>query len=107
MSGPTHVRGHTLDLVISRDSDNIVQNCEVGSFASDHNAITFNLRSGNYHPQQKKTVHVRETKSININNFLDDIKASKLSQPLPDHVDEVVHCFNTVLRQQQLHGCSL
>ena len=42
VSGSTHVRGHTLHLVISRDSDNIVQNCEVGSFASDQNAITFN-----------------------------------------------------------------
>ena len=83
--------------MISRDSDNIVQNCEVDSFASDHNAITFKVRSGNYHPR-RKTVHVRKTKLINI-NFLDDIKASKFSQPLPDHVDEVVHCFNTVLRQ--------
>ena len=98
VSDLTHVRGHTLDLVISRDSDNIVRNCMVGSFASDHNAITFKLRSRNSHPQQK-TVHIRKTKSINIGNFLNDIKASKLSQPLPDHVYEVVHCFNTVLRQ--------
>ena len=36
--GPTHIRGHTLDLVISRATDNLVQSCEVGSFVSDHNA---------------------------------------------------------------------
>ena len=49
---------HTLDLVISRETDDIVQNCEVGTFASDHNVVTFTLRSGNYHPQRKTVAYV-------------------------------------------------
>ena len=98
VSGSTHVRGHTLDLVISREADDIIQSCEVGTFASDHNAITFTLRSGHSHPK-RKTISARKTKSIDISNLASDIQSSELSQPLPDHVDDIVHCFDTVLRQ--------
>ena len=98
VSGSTHVRGHTLDLVISREADDIIQSCEVGTFASDHNAITFTLRSGHSHPK-RKTISARKTKSINISNLASDIQSSELSQPLPDHVDDIVHCLDTVLRQ--------
>ena len=98
VSGSTHVRGHTLDLVISREGDDIIQSCEVGTFASDHNAITFTLRSGHSHPK-RKTISARKTKSINISNLASGIQSSELSQPLPDHVDDIVHCLDTVLRQ--------
>ena len=39
MTGPTHIDGHTLDLVVSRTTDDIVQTCRVGDFLSDHNII--------------------------------------------------------------------
>ena len=52
--GPTHIRGHTLDLVIARISDNLVQSCEVGRFASDHNAGNITLKSGHIHPSRKQ-----------------------------------------------------
>ena len=38
-NGPTHIDGHTLDLVVSRTTDDIVQTCRVGDFLSDHNII--------------------------------------------------------------------
>ena len=98
VSGSTHVRGHTLDLVISRETDDIVPSCEVGTFASDHNVVTFTLRSGNYHPQ-RKTVCARKIKSINVSNLSDDLQASELSHSLPAHVDDIVNCYDTVLRQ--------
>ena len=76
VSGSTHVRRHTLDLVISRETDDIVLSCEVGTFASDHNVVTFTLRSGNYHPQ-RKTVCARKIKSINVSNLSNDLQASE------------------------------
>ena len=36
VSGSTYTKGHTLDLVISRAEDDIIQGCTVGSFISDH-----------------------------------------------------------------------
>jgi len=35
----THVKGHTLDLVICRTTDNLVSSCTVSDFLSDHNAL--------------------------------------------------------------------
>ena len=54
VDGPTHIRGHTLGLVISRATDNLVQSCEVGSFVSDHNAINIALKSDRSHPIKKQ-----------------------------------------------------
>ena len=75
VAGPTHICGHTLDLVISRTTDNLVQSCEVGSFVSDHNAINIALKSGRSHPI-KKQITFRKFKAIVTDNFITDIKQS-------------------------------
>ena len=42
----THVQGHTLDLVISRRSDNIIEDLpRVDRFLSDHVTVLFSLKS--------------------------------------------------------------
>ena len=42
----THVQGHTLDLVISRRSDNIIEDLpRVDRFLSDHSTVLFCLKS--------------------------------------------------------------
>ena len=41
----THVQGHTLDLVISRRSDNIIEDSPcVDRFLSDHGTVLFSLK---------------------------------------------------------------
>ena len=49
---PTHVLGHTLDVIITRDTDKILSNIEVidpglsggtGKLSNDHFAVTFNV----------------------------------------------------------------
>ena len=39
----THIGGHTIDLVIAKRDDNIVNNLSVGSLLSDHFAVHYNL----------------------------------------------------------------
>ena len=99
----THIKGHTLDLVISRAEDgivqgSIVQGCTVGSFIADHNAIHFSDKSGKEHPP-RTFVATRKIKSINPNDFSMDILSSELlTNPPPPHVDDVRQ-YNTVLRK--------
>jgi hypothetical protein len=97
VSGSTHIHGHTLDLLISREVDGLIQDCKVGEFASDHNVIKFSLKSGKEHAK-RKSVQSRKIKSINISNLAQDIEASELSQALPDDVDDMVNCYDSVLR---------
>ena len=98
VDGPTHIRGHTLDLVISHATDNLVQSCEMGSFVSDHNAINIALKSGHSHPI-KKQITFRKFKAIVMDNFITDIKSSSLVQSLPSEPDEIVSSYNHVLQK--------
>ena len=40
---PTYVNGHTLDLFISRSSDDLVQDMEVSTLMTDHNWVHFGI----------------------------------------------------------------
>ena len=43
VSGPTHMAGHMLDLIITQSVDNIVSNTVVSDFLTDHAAIHCHL----------------------------------------------------------------
>ena len=64
VDGAMHEDGHTLDLVISRTTDNMVQSCEVGSFVGDHNAIYITMNCCKPHPIRKEK-SFRKIRSIN------------------------------------------
>ena len=98
VNGATHIRGHTLDLVISRATDNLVHSCEVGHFVSDHNTINITLRSGPLHPIPKH-ITFRKFKAIDLEKFSNDIEASALVHSLPSDVDDMVSCYNQVLKE--------
>ena len=92
----THVDGHTLDLVVSRVTDEVVQCCEVGPFISDHNSILITLKSGKHQSIRKKTTF-RKIKSIDLVKFSSEIQASSLNQPLD--VNEKVSRYEKVLQE--------
>ena len=65
----THVQGHTLDLVISRRSDNIIEDSpSVDRFLSDHGTVLFSLKSTE--PLLlEKIISYRKIESIDLNSF--------------------------------------
>ena len=77
VEGPTHSRGHTLDLVMSRTDDDTVASCSTSHFVSDHNAVLIRLNTGQAHLPQKKVTY------------------RKLQPPRPLHVQMISHhlCF--------------
>ena len=51
--GPTHKKGHTVDLILTRDTDNFVSNVITTSYLpSDHSAVICNLNIAR--PKQTK-----------------------------------------------------
>ena len=50
VSGPTHLLGHTLDVLISPCDSDFVRNVSVGDFISDHAAIDANWISPTHQP---------------------------------------------------------
>ena len=52
---PTHVKGHTLDLVLSRSTESFINNvCTTFYLPSDHAAITYNLHIAQPEPVKVK-----------------------------------------------------
>ena len=94
----THVLGHTLDLVITRKMDSIIQDTPIsGSFLSDHATVLFNLK-GSKSESSAKEVWFRKIKSINLPKFKNDIRTSELLLNTPSHLADLVNCFNTTLK---------
>ena len=95
---PTHTSGHTLDLVISRTANPLVQSTYVGSFISDHAAVHCHLNI-NRQSHQKQELIYRKTKIINHIKFAEDIQASELILNPKTDLDELVHQYDSVLRR--------
>ena len=96
---PTHDNHHMLDLVISRQDEQLISELLVCPFyLSDHCFITFNIVFGKP-PSSKKVIRSRKIKEINLNDFIQDLENSNLVKAPPECLDELEVCYNTTLRQ--------
>ena len=87
----THVQGHTLDLVITRKMDSIIQVAPIsGSFLSDHTIVLFNLK-GSKSESSAKEVWFQKIKSINRPKFKNDLRTSELQLNTPKHLVDLVN----------------
>ena len=104
---PTHVHGHTLDVVISRDAEKIVSQVYVtdpglsdsnDKVLKDHYAVTFSACASRP-ARERKTVTYRKVRSIDIDSFKMDIQTSKiLNDSLNStNCDELVSAYNDEL----------
>ena len=95
---PTHIFGHSLDLVITRLSDDVVRDSpRVDSYISDHGVVLFKLNS--VKPSLSvKTVSYRKYKAINIQDFQSDLAKSALCTNHPNCLDELVSCYDKTLK---------
>ena len=97
---PTHVKGHTLDLILTRASDDIISQISCTSYLpSDHAAITCKLTISKPEPVKTK-IQFRKLKVIDIDAFRRDILQSKLHTGtcLSDDVDELIEQYESVLK---------
>ena len=69
---PTHRSQNTLDLVITRNSDNIVRNPSQGQLFLDHNMVMFDLVSTNTKASLKE-INYQKIKSIDCDKLQNDI----------------------------------
>ena len=96
--GPTHRSLHTLDLVIARLDDNVIDHgiiCE--DFHSDHNMIHCYI--GRNKPSSvKKTVTLRDFRSLNHEQFESDLSSELASLSSIDEVNHLVTQFDSTVR---------
>ena len=96
IDGPTHTQGHTLDWLISRTENDIVSQCVIDEFVSDHSAIKayLNIKKSKY---SRKKVTFRKYKSINLDAFKQNLEQLELILSPSDTLDGLVSQYNNVL----------
>jgi len=102
VSQPTHVHGHTLDLIITRWSDQIIQDSpQTDRFISDHASLLCKLLQDKPAVTTKKVTY-RRLKSVDLDSLKADLAASGLCQEqsdeltnvTPDGVDALLRNYN-------------
>ena len=98
----THFRGHTLDVVITRDNSSIVSDLNVidpgicdgtGKVSRDHLAVVFRACAAKPAPV-RKTISFRKLRSIDINSFKQDIVKSDILHTSDNSVDRLVEAYS-------------
>ena len=70
MNGPTHKKGHTIDLIMTRIGDRLVTNIEIHDpMLSDHLAVSCMLEKP---PLERVEIQYRRLRNIDLDNFNDD-----------------------------------
>ena len=96
ISDPTHTSGHTLDYVITRTSDNLINSAEVAALISDHFAIHCQLNLSKCNPR-KQRISYRKFKSVNCDDFSHDISVSDLVLYPSSNLDGLVMQYDSCL----------
>ena len=95
ISEATHEAGHTIDLIISNDSQGAVNNAKISELISDHHAIHFDITCNKPHPVRKNKDY-RKIKNINLNDFREDV-SEMLTTTATKSLDEQLEQYNDVL----------
>ena len=93
---PTHVKNHTLDVVLTRCTA-LVSRIDVENLCmSDHFLVT--VHTDFSRPRlPRKTIRCRNLKKIDRDHFRDDLKISSLFDENCDDVDALVECYNKTM----------
>ena len=92
---PTHVSGNTLDLLISRLSDNVISDIDIDSMLSDHWSLLFHLKL-HKPPKKVRQITFRRTRNIDLIKFKQDISKCGLLHESND-IDCLASHYNQVL----------
>ena len=115
--GPTHVDGHTLDIVIVPDESEIVSDLNVvdpcfsndsGKLCKDHFSVHLSLKADKIKPKEK-TIIYRNWKKINLNCFQEklqrviDVCLTKNSGCLSD-INSLTNCYYVSITQYSVNS---
>ncbi len=92
----THIKGNTLDLVISDKESKTIKKCTVDDFLSDHAVITIDLNMTKP-PKSKKKVTFRRNKDVDLKLLESDIKDNLCQIDDTNDLNELVTKFNQAL----------
>ena len=95
---PTHIKGHTLDLVITPSNDTLENLCVTNIDLSHHFLIDFNATLELESTKEKRNITYR-SKNVNLEEFRKDVSESLLALPQIEDFEERISSYNAALAQ--------
>ena len=96
VSGPTHMDGHTLDLIITKLTDNLVSKTTVSDFLTDHGAVHCDLHLPKPQPL-RHSVQYRNYAAIEKEMLRVNIEASSLCLDLATSAASLLDQYHNTL----------
>ena len=93
---PTHLCGHTLDLMITREINSLIGTTPISDcYFSDHCTVLCDLTLRKP-ALAVKQVSYRKLKTIDISEFKSDLRQSSLCRDVPQDLNKLVASYNSV-----------
>ena len=98
---PTHLHGHTLDLILSPSDQDTIVNVKIGDFVSDHALVKCSIILPHQAVHTPNKIQYRTYHLINMSNFRSELKNTSFVKSPADSVvdlyDQYVHDLADVL----------
>ncbi len=91
---PTHIAGHTLDLVLTRREEHLLADCFVADQLSDHSAVHWILKA-NRPLRPRKPVTLRRLKTVDRGLLLSDLLDLPFVASPADEVHTLLQQYNS------------
>ena len=88
--------GHTLDVIMCRATDNLIQEVKVGDMITDHNLLLCTVHHPGPHLQEKKIV-TRKLRSIDLPSFREDIVQGLTVNDHSESASDLLNRYNVHL----------
>ena len=104
---PTHIHGHTLDVVITTEQSNLVSNLNVSDYSfvkdngrrvKDHFTVEFNM-NGQLKQEPEVKFVCRDWKAINLVDFQSDLLTNLNELSSVDSTEQMIKKYNKTLNQ--------
>ena len=97
ITGPTHKHNHILDLIITRQSDQLLGNTpRINQYISDHAAVLFSIRCDKP-PFRVRKVSYQKLQLVSVVSLNKDLATSELCLNPSDDLQELVSACNNAL----------
>ena len=101
---PTHLHGHTLDLILSPSDQDTIVDVKICDFVSDHALVKYSIVLPHQATHTPNKVKCRRYHRINMSNFCSDLKNTSFvkspANTVVDLYDQYVHDLVDVLDKQ-------
>ena len=96
VQGPTHSRGHTIDVIIIREDMNISSITVTPPSISDHSIVSFSFHT-TVNQAKSQLVTKRSWKKVNRTDFMDDLMSSELYSTTSTDPTELFNLYDSTL----------